>query len=345
MSDFFAERDKKNIQQIAGYLNRLPPFCLDFFLEKETISSTGTRLAFAIDLAVFFDFIAKYKFEKPATMISFADIDKITSTDISGFLSYLSYYEYNGKTYQNGNNGKSRKLASVRGLFKWLYKKNFIQSDVAVKVDTPKKYEKPIIRLEKTEVVKILDTTEDGSAQMSKRQAKYLQNTSARDTAIITLFLSTGIRVSELVGLDVKDFDFKNNAFKITRKGGNQTILYFTDETKDALLKWLVVRNNSGVPEDEKAMFTSLQKKRLTVRAVEYVVKKYAKFVNPLKKISPHKLRSTFGTDLYRKTGDIYMVADVLGHKDINITKRHYAAIAEDSKKTAAQIIKLRENK
>ena len=345
MSDFFTLRDQKNIQQISKYLDKLPPFCLDFFLEKETTSSTGTRLAFAIDLAVFFDFIGKYKFSKPAPSIAFSDINKITSTDISGFLSYLSYYEYGGKTYQNGNNGKSRKLASVRGLFKWLFKKNLIESDAAAKVDTPKKHEKPIIRLESAEVVKILDTTEDGSVQMSRRQAKYLQNTSARDTAIITLFLSTGIRVSELVGLDVKDFDFKNNAFKITRKGGSQTILYFTDETKAALLKWLEIRNNSGVPEDENAMFTSLQKKRLTVRAVEYVVKKYAKFVNPLKKISPHKLRSTFGTNLYRKTGDIYMVADVLGHKDINITKRHYAAIAEDSKKTAAQIIKLRENK
>ena len=345
MSQYFIERDKKNIYQISKYLKRLPSFCLNFFLDKETTSSTSTRLGIAIDLSVFFEFIKKFKFSgTKVENITYHQMSKIESDDISSFLSYISYYEHDGKSYKNSNLGKARKLASIRSLFKWLYRKNYIPSDVAAKIDTPKKHEKPIIRLEADEVAKILNTTEDGSFEMSKRQAKYLQNTSKRDTAILTLFLSTGIRVSECVGLNVKDFDFDNNAFKVTRKGGNQTILYFGEETKEALLNWLEVRNNSLIPEEETAMFTSLQKKRLTVRAVEYIVKKYAKFVNPLKKISPHKLRSTFGTNLYRGTGDIYMVADVLGHKDINVTKRHYAAIAEDSKKTAASIIKLRDN-
>lgn len=343
MNDFFVERDKKNIEQISNYLSCLPAFCLDFFIEKETTSSSNTRLGMAIDLTRFFDFISKYKFLCSPDTISVHDMSNITSSDISGFLSYISYYQHNGKSYKNSNAGKSRKLASIRSLFKWLYKKNLVPSDPASKVDTPKKHEKPIIRLEVDEVAKILNTTEDGCLEMSKRQAKYLQNTSIRDTALLTLFLATGIRVSECVGLNLEDFDFENNAFKVTRKGGNQTILYFTDETKLALLNWLEVRQNSMIPETEKAMFTSLQKRRLTVRAVEYIVKKYAHFVNPLKKISPHKLRSTFGTNLYRGTKDIYMVADVLGHKDINVTKRHYAAIAEDSKKTAAQIVKLRD--
>ena len=346
MSSYFVERDKKNLNEIKKYQKKLPSFCQNFFLDKETTSSTSTRLAMAIDLSVFFDFIKKYKFAgTKVENISYQQMSKIESDDISSFLSYISYYEHNGKNYKNSNNGKSRKLASIRSLFKWLYRKNYVQSDVAAKIDTPKKHEKPIVRLEADEVAKIINTTEDGSLEMSKRQAKYLQNTSKRDTAILTLFLSTGIRVSECVGLDLDDFDFDNNAFKITRKGGNQTILYFAEETKQALLDWLEVRQNSMLPEEETAMFTSLQKKRLTVRAVEYIVKKYAKFVNPLKKISPHKLRSTFGTNLYRGTGDIYIVADVLGHKDINVTKRHYAAIAEDSKRTAASIIKLRDKK
>jgi site-specific recombinase XerD len=89
-------------------------------------------------------------------------------------------------------------------------------------------------------------------------------------------------------------------------------------------------------------MFVSLQNKRISVRAVENLVKKYAKLVTPLKNISPHKLRSTFGTNLYRETSDIYIVADVLGHSDVNITKRHYAAIDEDRRKSVANIIKLR---
>lgn len=342
MDNYFEKRDKKNIQQISKYLHRLPLFCLDFILEKEATSSTSTRLALVIDLAVFFDFIAEHKFGINPTDVSMQDMQKITASDISRFLNYISYYQKEGVHYKNSNTGKSRKLASVRGLFKWLFKKDLISSDVAAKVDPPKKYEKAIVRLEVPEVEKILDCSEDGCLSMSKRQAKYLQNISARDTAILTLFLSTGIRVSECVGLDIKDFDFDNNAFRITRKGGNQTILYLSQEARQALLKWLKVRENSKIPPTEKAMFTSLQKRRMTVRTMEYMVKKYAKFVNPLKKISPHKLRSTYGTNLYRQTKDIYMVADVLGHKDVNVTKKHYAAIAEDAKKQAAEIIKLR---
>ena len=91
--------------------------------------------------------------------------------------------------------------------------------------------------------------------------------------------------------------------------------------------------------------FSPLQKKRISVRAVENMVKKYATSAAPLKKrLSPHKLRSTFGTNLYRETGDIYLVADVLGHADVNTTRRHYAAMLDERRRMAAQQIKVREN-
>ena len=89
------------------------------------------------------------------------------------------------------------------------------------------------------------------------------------------------------------------------------------------------------------ALFLSLQYRRITVRAVENLVKKYAKIVTPLKKITPHKLRSTYGTELYRETGDIYIVADVLGHRDVNTTRKHYAAISEDHRRAVADAVKL----
>ena len=87
-----------------------------------------------------------------------------------------------------------------------------------------------------------------------------------------------------------------------------------------------------------------MQSKRLTVRAVENLVKKYAAIVTPQKRISPHKLRSTYGTNLYRETGDIYLVADVLGHKDVNTTRKHYAAVSEDRRRLAAKVVKLRDD-
>ena len=128
--------------------------------------------------------------------------------------------------------------------------------------------------------------------------------------------------------------------------------MYFSEEVATALKSYLAWRDNEvnsntdiGIKmKDQSALFLSLQGKRMSVRSVELLVKKYAHIINPLKKITPHKLRSTFGTQLYRETQDIYMVADVLGHKDINTTKKHYAAISEDIRKQVATKIKLRDN-
>jgi site-specific recombinase XerD len=93
----------------------------------------------------------------------------------------------------------------------------------------------------------------------------------------------------------------------------------------------------------ENALFLSMQKKRIAVRSVENLVKKYSRLVTPLKKITPHKLRSTYGTSLYKETGDIYLVADVLGHSDVNTTKKHYAALEDERRRSARNKVKLRE--
>ena len=158
----------------------------------------------------------------------------------------------------------------------------------------------------------------------------------------LTLFLGTGIRISELVGIDINDIDMDVNGFKITRKGGNQTILYFSDEVKAALEEYLDERAKNPLLDNEPALFVSLQNKRITVRAVQNLVKKYAHITTPLKHITPHKLRSTYGTTLYKETNDIYVVAEVLGHKDINTTRKHYAAISEDIKRAASKVVVLR---
>jgi len=143
--------------------------------------------------------------------------------------------------------------------------------------------------------------------------------------------------VSELVGLVVKDLDMKAGRFRVTRKGGNQEILYMPPELKEQLELFLT----GSLDGDGGPLFLSMQKKRMTVRAVQYVIEKYGNQVARLKNISPHKLRSTFGTNLYRETGDIFMVANVLGHEDVNTTKKHYAAIDEDIKKEAAKRVKI----
>ena len=121
-------------------------------------------------------------------------------------------------------------------------------------------------------------------------------------------------------------------------------VLYFSDEVAEALRPYLEQRAQA-IPAagSEKALFLSLQNKRMSVRSAENMVKKYASIVTPLKHITPHKLRSTYGTHLYQETGDIYLVADVLGHSDVNTTKKHYAAIDETRRRSARKAVKLRE--
>ena len=337
---YYETRDLKNIEKIGSYLSTLPEFCYDYFTGIENNTSTLTRVNYAMDLCVFFEYLEKFVIKKPKDQITLADLDGLQARNIESFLSYLSYYQNDDKMIKNSERGKARKLASVRSFFKYLFNHDMLSSNVASKIQTPKLHTKEIIRLEKDEVSRMLDAVIDPTT-FSERQKKYNKNTFERDNAIVTLFLGTGIRISELVGLNVEDFDFSQNAFKVTRKGGNQAILYYSREVYDAMQLWLKKRETLDLDPNENAMFVSLQNRRICTRAVENLVKKFAKEGSPLKKISPHKLRSTFGTNLYRETKDIYIVADVLGHKDVNTTKKHYAAINEDMRKSVANVVKI----
>ena len=337
---YFEKRDLLNMQRVGKYLEGLPEYCFDFFTGIELNTSSLTRVNYAMDLAIFYDYISKYIFKKDKSKVTLEDLDTLEAKHIESFLSYLSFYELNDKTFKNTENGKARKLASVRSFFKYLFNHDLISKNVVSKVPTPKLHTKEIVRLEVDEVEKMLDAVNDPTS-FTERQKNYNKNTKVRDNAMVTLFLGTGIRVSELVGLNVEDFDFSQNAFKVTRKGGNQTILYYPNEVKYAVEEWLSIRKTLPIKEDEHALFLSLQNRRICTRSVENVVKKFAKESTPLKKISPHKLRSTFGTNLYRETNDIYIVADVLGHKDVNTTKKHYAAIGEDMRKNVAKKVKI----
>ena len=197
--------------------------------------------------------------------------------------------------------------------------------------------------MEPNEVAQFLDNVEYGN-KLSDHQQKYHEKNKVRDLALLTLMLGTGIRVSECVGLDINDVDFDYDRIKIVRKGGYEAYVYFGEEAREALIDYLDERKNI-VPYEghENALFLSSQKKRISVRSVENMVKKYAAVTTPLKKITPHKLRSTYGTSLYQQTSDIYLVADVLGHKDVNTTKKHYADIDDWQRMKAKDAVTLRE--
>ena len=236
-------------------------------------------------------------------------------------------------------------MSELRSFYGYFFKRQIITKNPTLLVDMPKLHEKAIVRLDTDEVASLLDFVEHGGDELTGQKKVYYEKTKNRDLAIITLLLGTGIRVSECVGLDLQDVDFKNNGIKVTRKGGNEMVVYFGEDVETALKKYLYTTRKTTVPlaGHENALFLSTQRKRMGVQAVENMVKKYARQVTPNKKITPHKLRSTYGTALYKETGDIYLVADVLGHKDVNTTKKHYAAIDENRRRQAAGAVKLRE--
>lgn len=344
-SNYYVQRNNKNLQTIERLLDgELPSFCYDYFLAIDSQTSTLTRLNYAHDLKIFFFFLQEKKFRKSKQVKDFtlADMESVTSNDIEYFLSFLSHYVYAGKEHSCNERAKARKLSSVRAMFKFFFNKGYISVDNSAKVPTPKLHDKPIIRLDNNEVFDILDIAESGSG-LTPHQKAYHEKNRVRDSAILTLFLGTGIRISELVGLNNDDLNFNDNSFIVTRKGGSKSILYFDDDVAAALKRYLDYKEqNSEILQEPNALFISNNKKRITVRAVENLVHKYAKIVSPLKNISPHKLRSTYGTQLYRATGDIYIVADVLGHKDVNTTRKHYAAISDDNRRGIVGKVKLK---
>ena len=326
----------------------LPKFAGLYFRAMELQTSILTRYGYAIDLRNFFKFCTEqvdtFQGMSPVSL-TLEDLDKVTALDIELFLEHMSLYTGDDeRERENNERAKARKLSAIRSFFKYYHRQELIKNNPASLVDTPKIHEKAIVRLEANEVADLLDIAEAGNG-LSERQKQYHQATKVRDTAILTLFLGTGIRISELVGIDIDDVDFATDAFVVTRKGGNQEMLSFGPEVRNALLAYLEQREAmEALPGSENALFLSMQRKRITARAVENLVKKYARIASPLKKITPHKLRSTYGTMLYQESGDIYLVADVLGHKDVNTTRKHYAAIQEERRRQASKYIKLRDD-
>ncbi len=343
-NNYYLDRNRNNMKKLNEILGELPAFCSIFFIGIQDTTTPLTRLNYAIDLKTFFNYLITYEeifMGRELKTISLSDIDKIDSRLIERFMSYLSYYDKDsGEIFSNGERGKLRKLSTLRAFFKYFFNKDMLRANVASKVASPKLHEKPIIRLEPQETTELMYSCNTLSG-FGEHQKKYNEKFKVRDNAILSLFLTTGIRVSECVGLNIDDINFNLNSFRVTRKGGNQVILYFGEETADTLKDYLRYRDTLNLPKEERALFISSQGKRMMVRTIQYLVKKYAKIATPLKHITPHKLRSTYGTNLYNATNDIYIVAEVLGHKDVNTTKKHYAAISDDIRKSVAGKVKI----
>ncbi|MBR4068240.1 MAG: tyrosine-type recombinase/integrase [Clostridia bacterium] len=348
---YYEKLSSERTERTRRMLLELPTACTDFINAIAMTTSPLTRMAYTIDLVTFCEYacreIPEFADKMPREWTD-EDLSKFSAKNLHGYADYLTLYLKSSeqpdeqRILRNHECGVMRKLSSLRSFFDFLFKAERIPGNIAALVSLPKLHEKPILYLINEEVERLLETAASGD-ELTERQKKYHQLTRTRDIAILMLFLGTGIRVSECVGIDLDDLDFHINGVLVTRKGGNQVILYYPPEVAQALKTYILQRKQvEAVPGHENALFLSLQRKRITQRAVQLMVKKYCALAVPLKKrMSPHKLRSTYATRLYNETEDIYLVADALGHSDVNTTRKHYAAMSDKRRREAAKNVYL----
>ena len=345
---YYEEVSRQMIKEQRKILEQLPRFVTEFFRGIDSTTAPRTRVGYARDIKLFLYFIVTthpdYK-GKSLKDIPLSLLDELQTADIEEYMEFLKLYnDEEGNEISNSEYGIKRKMSALRVMYQYFYSHERIHNNPASIVNMPKLHKREIVRFDENEMYDFLDKVEMGT-NLTKRQLASHEKTKKRDLAMMTLLLGTGMRVSECVGLNIDDVDINSASLRIIRKGGNVDIVYFGYEVEDKLLEYMDERDEIVALEGhEKALFLSSQKKRISVRAVEKMVEKYSRITDTTKHITPHKLRSTYGTQLYRETGDIYLVADVLGHKDVNTTTKHYATVSQDKKQNARNKVKLRDN-
>lgn len=342
MTSYKKEKEIKQEQQLRQILDRLPPFCTDYF--NYCLGTKGnsiqTMLQYANNLVVFFQYLLVSNPSFPSVKsIRLDDLNRLTPKDIQEFMFYLRNYESTeGEVITNSPKSRSNKLSALRSFFQYYFAFGGMDSNPAKMIDSPKSKGKRLANLEKDELDELLDSAETGSGLTTKQQL-FAKNTYMRDSAIIAVLSGTGIRVSELVGINLEDIDWKNRCIRVIRKGGKEDVVYFGQEVERYLSDYIEYERKTD-NDGEHALFLSSRHGihgRLSVRSVERLVKKYGQSSVTSKKVTPHTLRRTFGTGYYNDTGDIYLTADALGHKNVQVTAEHYSSISDERKKNAGQ--------
>ncbi len=321
-------------------MDRLPSFTRDFFVGRGDDYMPSTKLGYARDLETFFTFLVTtypklFPYDNIA-QIALSDLDKLKPTDISDFLFYIGQYESaSSGVVSNSAPGKKRKLSTIRAFYKYFCSVGLLQNNVPAVLSTPKIREKEILVLSASDQDEMLNEAFSGQRK-TPISLKRHEKTKYRDLAILATFLGTGLRVSELVGLDRVDIDFERNRMLVSRKGGKSQLLIFSDRVKTPLQEYIEMERADlmkvGDADAPGPLFISSRGSRITARRVEQIVKQYAGYVLPENlKVTPHTLRKTFGTELYQAYRDIYLVQNVLGHSSPATTTKYYTKFDPES--------------
>ena len=346
-SEYYKDKKFTQLEKLQELMLELPEFAKKYINDKRLETQPSTLIQYCYDILTFYRYLINsnplYK-NYHTKDFTYEDMKNVSADDVSEYQRYLEF-NTKGETHQNGKKAIARKMSPLRSMFQYHYERENIPNNPMTLVKLPKiTKDKDIIRLNATEIVNILECIDNVGGVTSDHMDNYRKKTKKRDLAIMTLMLGTGIRVSECVGLDLKDVNFIENSLIIVRKGGGQDQIYFGPEIREALEDYIETERAAVKPKPghEEALFYSMQSKRISVDAIENLVKKFARIAVPDKHVTPHKLRSTYGTALYRQTGDIRLVADVLGHENVNTTVNYYAAMEDEHKRAAAGKVVMR---
>lgn len=334
--------DKQNT--LRNYLSELPDFVfrfIDYYYDGESVN---TQLAFALDIKIFLNFLLVTKKFPYDTLEEFSDNDmeQISVDDLLEYKSYLKQYTLTytdadgqpySRTHRNSSFGINRKMSSLRSLFSYLYKTDKISQNITLKVDMNKLVQKIKKPLTLQETMRLMDVILNGEKYFKGRLLTEYLNRKKRDVALYLTYLGTGVRVSELVNLDVSDIDFETSSFTVTRKGGNEDEIFMPVQVENELLEYLEWRKEQNY--NTSALFVSRNGDRLTISSVEHNLKTYclAAGITNKDKTRPHALRRTFACTLLEEGVDIKMVAELMGHKNIEVTHKFYAQYSSKAKK------------
>ena len=334
-------RDHTIIEKCINFEKQLPEFMKDYFIYLKGSVAVSTRAAYLEDICFFCYYLINETNLTQASetkYITVSEFNAIKSRDVNLFLGDFCpryYRERNNSTfiYENNNRALARKKSSISTLFKFLYRNEQIDNNITDgfnPIKLPKPQPDAIKRLDIDEVSIMLEAVETGQG-LSKKEIIYWEKTKLRDKAILALFVTYGLRLNELRELNISSFNFSRGEFKIYRKRGKEVLMPI-NKTCEYVVKDYINNErplNENLSEEVKdALFLSLQKKRLTSKAIRQLVKKYTSIcmnTSRDKGYSPHKLRATAATSLIQSGFSIYDVKTLLDHDNVTTTQLYAA--------------------
>lgn len=338
--DNIVQKEAEIFEQCEAIENELPRFLRGFFSYLRGNVLPMTRLAYLQDIHFFFNYLIDETGLVEAdetSKIKASELNRVRAIDVNMFIDYCRKYKVETDNtvtiYENNNKTLARKKSSISVLFKYMYRDELVEKNITDGFDpirVPKAGEREIKALQDDEVMIMLDAVTNGTG-LTKHQKSYWEKTKKRDKAILILFLTYGLRLSELQQLNLSSFNFGRGEFKIYRKRGKESIMPVNDSVFETLNDYI----NNERPKEEKikegnkdALFLSLQGSRLTERQIRDLVKKYTAIAlktSTKAGYSPHKLRATAATSLIGRGNSIYDVAALLDHEQVTTTQLYAA--------------------